>query len=128
MANTDSSAGVLSVISVTIAAGSAALQALWKSRDDQEKERREREQKQTDEERARRQKEADEEAAAISARLHRLEERMGSQDVTNARQDEAIRSIGTSLAGLDKKMDRLDEKFDRLLSERPGSSPGGGRR
>lgn len=127
MANTDSSAGVLSVLSVAIAAGGAILQAVWKSRDDQEKERRASEQKQAEEERARRQKQADEEAAAISARLHQLEERMGSQDVTNARQDEAIRNIGASLGNIDKKMDRLDAKVDRLLSERPGSSPGGRR-
>lgn len=117
MATTDSPTGILSIAAAVIAAGGAALQATWKARDDRERE-----------ERQAKAREAEEEAAAISARLHRIEERLGSQDVTNARQDEAIRAIDATLASLDRKLDRLDAKVDRLLSERPGSSPGGGRR
>lgn len=113
--SSDTPTGILSIAAAAIAAGGAVLQGIWKARDDREKE-----------DRAKAQREAEEEAAAISARLHKLEERMGSQDVTNARQDETIRSIVTSLATLDRKMDRLDEKVDRIL-DRPGSSPGGRR-
>lgn len=88
--------GLLSIAAAAIATGGAILQGVWRGRDEREKE-----------ERMRKQKEADEEAAAISARLHKLEERMGSQDVTNARQDEAIRNIDTKLGTIDTKLDRL---------------------